>query len=224
MYVVKIRVSGRLSEILTQGRGRFVRTAQGDICVFRSLTVATEVAKLLAGYGLLGWCVGRRFLWRSPRWNSVTSRSATATMRTATETCGFGSVLRSRLGLDFPAPQANGREPRDGRAAELPAANGITNARSLARVFAAPIGPVDRLRYLSRRRWIVRASNNGAGLTSWGRECGRAGSPSADSMVTFRGRRLHGRIQSWSSPSRMLRTAARSDISIREKQRWAAQS
>ena len=54
MYVVKVRVSGRLSEILTQGCGRFVRTPQGDICVFRSLTVATEVAKLLAGYGLLG--------------------------------------------------------------------------------------------------------------------------------------------------------------------------
>ena len=54
MYVVKVTVSGRLSEILTRGCGRFVRTAQGDICLFRSLTVATEVAKLLAGYGLLG--------------------------------------------------------------------------------------------------------------------------------------------------------------------------
>ena len=60
MYVVKVRVSGRLSEILTQGCGRFVRTAQGDICLFRSLTVATEVAKLLAGYGLLGCCVGEQ--------------------------------------------------------------------------------------------------------------------------------------------------------------------
>jgi hypothetical protein len=54
MYVVKVKISGRLSEILTQGCGRFVRAPQGDVCLFRSLTVASEVAKLLAGYGLLG--------------------------------------------------------------------------------------------------------------------------------------------------------------------------
>ena len=54
MYRIKIRVSGRLGEILTRGCGRFVRTPKGDICVFRSLTVAEEVAKLLSRYGLLG--------------------------------------------------------------------------------------------------------------------------------------------------------------------------
>ena len=54
MYRIKIKVSGRLSEILTNGCGRFVRTPKGDICSFRSLTVAEGVAKLLAKYGLLG--------------------------------------------------------------------------------------------------------------------------------------------------------------------------
>jgi len=54
MYCVKIRVSGKLSEVLMHGYGRFVRTPKGDICLFRSLTVAEEVAKLLAKYGLLG--------------------------------------------------------------------------------------------------------------------------------------------------------------------------
>ena len=54
MYRIKIKISGRLSEILTSGRGRFVRTPKGDICVFRSLTFAEEAAKLLATYGLLG--------------------------------------------------------------------------------------------------------------------------------------------------------------------------
>ena len=54
MYRIKVRISGRLSEILTSGCGRFVRTPKGDILTFRSLTVAEEVAKLLARYGLLG--------------------------------------------------------------------------------------------------------------------------------------------------------------------------
>jgi hypothetical protein len=54
MYPIKIRISGRLSEMLTRGCGRFVRTPKGDICVFRSLTVAEEAARLLAKYGLLG--------------------------------------------------------------------------------------------------------------------------------------------------------------------------
>jgi hypothetical protein len=54
MYRIKIRVSGKLSEMLTSGCGRFVRTSKGDICVFRSLTVAEEAAKFLARYGLLG--------------------------------------------------------------------------------------------------------------------------------------------------------------------------
>jgi hypothetical protein len=53
MHRVKIRMSGRLSEILTSGCERIVRTPKSDICVFRSLTVAEEVAKLLARYSLL---------------------------------------------------------------------------------------------------------------------------------------------------------------------------
>jgi len=54
MYRIKVRISGKLSEILTSGCGRFVRTPKGDICVFYSLTVAEQAAKLLATYGLLG--------------------------------------------------------------------------------------------------------------------------------------------------------------------------
>jgi hypothetical protein len=54
MYRIRIRVSGRLSEILTSGSGRFVRTPKGDILTFRSLTLAEEAAKLLTRYGLLG--------------------------------------------------------------------------------------------------------------------------------------------------------------------------
>jgi hypothetical protein len=54
MYRVKIRVSGKLSEILTNSCGRFVRTPKGDICVFRSLAVVEEAAQLLARYGVLG--------------------------------------------------------------------------------------------------------------------------------------------------------------------------
>ena len=54
MYRIKIRISGKLSEILIRGCGRVVRTSKGDICVFRSLTIAEEAAKLLAKYDLLG--------------------------------------------------------------------------------------------------------------------------------------------------------------------------
>jgi CubicO group peptidase (beta-lactamase class C family) len=50
---------------------------------------------------------------------------------------------------------------RDVRAAELPAANGIANARSLARVFAAAIGPVDGLQCLSPK------AMNRARLEQW---------------------------------------------------------
>ncbi len=38
---------------------------------------------------------------------------------------------------------------RDVHAAEIPAANGVTNARSLARIYAAAIGPVDGVRLVS---------------------------------------------------------------------------
>jgi hypothetical protein len=54
MYPIRIRVSGKLSEMLTNGLGRVVRTAQGDLCLFRSLIVAQQVARFLARYGLLG--------------------------------------------------------------------------------------------------------------------------------------------------------------------------
>jgi CubicO group peptidase (beta-lactamase class C family) len=50
---------------------------------------------------------------------------------------------------------------RDVRAAEIPAANGIANARSLARMFAATIGPVDGVRCLSSQ------AMNRARLEQW---------------------------------------------------------
>src|SRR5262249_33645382 len=65
---------------------------------------------------------------------------------------------------------------RDARAAELPAANGIANARSLARMFAAIIGRVDGVRCLSaeamnrarREQWrgldVVMGVENAMGL------------------------------------------------------------
>jgi CubicO group peptidase (beta-lactamase class C family) len=49
----------------------------------------------------------------------------------------------------------------DVRAAELPAANGIANARSLARMFASMIGPVDGVRCLSAK------AMNRARLEQW---------------------------------------------------------
>ena len=54
MYLVKIKISGKLSEILTRGCGRVVRTINGDVCAFRSLTAAQDAAKFLFRYGLLG--------------------------------------------------------------------------------------------------------------------------------------------------------------------------
>jgi hypothetical protein len=54
VYRVKIKIVGKLSELLTQGKGRVVHTSQGDVCVFRSLVHAQYVANLLARYGLLG--------------------------------------------------------------------------------------------------------------------------------------------------------------------------
>jgi hypothetical protein len=65
---------------------------------------------------------------------------------------------------------------RDLRAAELPAANGIANARSLARMFASMIGEVDGVRCLSpmamnrarREQWrgldVVMGVENAVGL------------------------------------------------------------
>jgi hypothetical protein len=54
MYFVKVKVSGRLSELLTRDGGRVVHTPKGDVCAFRSLAEAERAAKLLAEYGLLG--------------------------------------------------------------------------------------------------------------------------------------------------------------------------
>jgi hypothetical protein len=54
MYRVKIKSSGRLSELLTEGKGYVTHTSQGDVCVFRSLAYAQHLAKVLARYGLLG--------------------------------------------------------------------------------------------------------------------------------------------------------------------------
>ncbi len=54
MYRIKIKIAGKLSELLTQGKGHVVHTSQGDVCVFRSLVHAQYAANLLARYGLLG--------------------------------------------------------------------------------------------------------------------------------------------------------------------------
>ena len=54
MYRVKIKLAGRLSELLTDGKGYVVHTSQGDVCVLRSLAYAQYLARVLAGYGLLG--------------------------------------------------------------------------------------------------------------------------------------------------------------------------
>jgi CubicO group peptidase (beta-lactamase class C family) len=75
-----------------------------------------------------------------------------------------------------PVPTPADMNRRDFRAAELPAANGIANARSLARMFASMIGPVDGVRCLSptamnparREQWrgldVVMGVENAVGL------------------------------------------------------------
>jgi hypothetical protein len=54
MYCIRVRRTGKLSELLTQGKGYVVHTSQGDVCVFRSIAYAQYVAAILASYGLLG--------------------------------------------------------------------------------------------------------------------------------------------------------------------------
>ena len=54
VYRIKIKIAGKLGELLTQGKGHVVHTSQGDVCVFRSLVHAQYAANLLARYGLLG--------------------------------------------------------------------------------------------------------------------------------------------------------------------------
>jgi CubicO group peptidase (beta-lactamase class C family) len=58
---------------------------------------------------------------------------------------GPGSMLVKALGgaVSMPFVVEGAFNRHDVRAAELPAANGVTNARSLARMYAATIGPVD---------------------------------------------------------------------------------
>ena len=54
MYRVKNKIAGKVSELLTQGKGHVVHTSQGDVCVFRSLVHAQYAANLSAHYGLVG--------------------------------------------------------------------------------------------------------------------------------------------------------------------------
>jgi CubicO group peptidase (beta-lactamase class C family) len=61
----------------------------------------------------------------------------------------------------LPLPTVMAINRRDVRAAELPAANGIANARSLARMFASMIGPLDGVRCLSSQ------AMNRARLEQW---------------------------------------------------------
>jgi len=75
-----------------------------------------------------------------------------------------------------PLPQPADMNRRDVMAAEIPAANGIANARSLARMFASTIGPVDNVQCLSAEamnrarleRWrgldVVMGVENAVGL------------------------------------------------------------
>jgi CubicO group peptidase (beta-lactamase class C family) len=100
---------------------------------------------------------------------------------------------------------------RDARTAELPAANGIANARSLARMFAATIGRVDSVRCLSaeamnrarREQWrgldVVMGVENAVGLgfllpTEW---C-PLGGPGSFGTAGFGGSRA------WANPEREL--------------------
>ena len=53
------------------------------------------------------------------------------------------------LSLDGAVPMESAYNTRQVHATEMPAANGITNAASLARMYAATIGPVDGVRLLS---------------------------------------------------------------------------
>lgn len=96
---------------------------------------------------------------------------------------------------------------RDVRAAEIPAANGIANARSLARMFASMLGPVDGIQCLSsdgmnracREQWrgrdAVMGVENAVGLgfllpTSW---C-PLGGPGSFGIAGFGGSRA------WANP------------------------
>jgi CubicO group peptidase (beta-lactamase class C family) len=106
-----------------------------------------------------------------------------------------------------PVPTPMDMNRRDLRAAELPAANGIANARSLARMFASMIGAVDGVRCLSpaamnrarREQWrgldVVMGVENAVGLgfllpTEW---C-PLGGPGSFGIAGFGGSRA------WASP------------------------
>ena len=54
MYYVKIKKSGKLSSLAMGSQGRVRRTGRGDTCASSSLAAAQEMARVFAGYGLLG--------------------------------------------------------------------------------------------------------------------------------------------------------------------------
>jgi CubicO group peptidase (beta-lactamase class C family) len=60
-------------------------------------------------------------------------------------TMGFNALFMSGVMMAGPADAFNSREVH---ATEMPAANGITNARSLARMYAATVGAVDGVRLI----------------------------------------------------------------------------
>jgi len=82
---------------------------------------------------------------------SQAARHSAEPGRRTAQTRRQGSVCGAWLELDFAAPAPADINRRDIRAAELPSDNGIANARSMARVFAAMIGSVDGVRCLSSR-------------------------------------------------------------------------
>jgi len=53
MYYVKIKTSGKLSELAVGRQGRVRRTGKGDTCAVSSLAAAQEMARLFARYDLL---------------------------------------------------------------------------------------------------------------------------------------------------------------------------
>jgi len=119
----------------------------------------------------------------------------------------------------------------DVQAAELPAANGIVSARSLAKMFAAMIGSIEGVQLLSREaldharleRWrgldLVMGSKT---PSAWAFFCQLNGVRLA---VSAHSARLdleapeRGRIRNWNSPLLTLPTSARLGISMRAKRR-----
>jgi CubicO group peptidase (beta-lactamase class C family) len=82
------------------------------------------------------------------------TRAALEALVGPTSMLGRALSVNGALGRfdDIPAPAGNVFNSREVHAAEIPAAGGITDARSLARMYAACIGEVDGVRLLTEAR------------------------------------------------------------------------